>query len=85
MFRASASRLLSWLTEATDAVLAGEVADAPPAIEYFRAHPHHDRLLAPARVRRGGAVPARPAHCLTPLRAATRPASQLRDVAPTDK
>jgi hypothetical protein len=59
MFHSSGKRLRAWLSLVDD-VLADPPADAP--------HPHR-RPLRLERERRPGSVPARTAHCISPVRA----------------
>jgi hypothetical protein len=70
MFQSSAKRLRAWLSLVDD-VLGDPPVQAP--------HPHR-RPLRLERQRRPGSVPARPAHCISPVRAAPEPArrEQLR-------
>jgi hypothetical protein len=63
MFQSSLSRLRAWLTLAEDFL--GDSQPAPA----FDPHPHR-RPLRFERARRPGSVPARPAHCVSPVRAA---------------
>lgn len=68
MFRVSADRFQSWLTR-IDEALDDVLGDPPvPADD----HPHR---IAPRLTyeRRGGSVSPRPAHCLSPVRAARGP------------
>jgi hypothetical protein len=62
MFQSSAKRLRAWLS-----VLDDVLGDPPPEVAL---HPHR-RPLRWQHERRGGSVPARPAHCLSPIRAGT--------------
>ena len=64
MFRESADRLRAWLTEAGDLLL-GEPERSD--LDYHADHPHR-RELRWERSRRPGSVPARPAHCISPIR-----------------
>jgi hypothetical protein len=66
MFQASANRLRTWLRWAED-VLADPLEDARATENHFRSHPHR-RPLQWDRLRRPGVVPARPAHCISPIR-----------------
>jgi hypothetical protein len=69
MFQASANRLRSLMSRAEDVLGAPEDdALAPP--ENFISHPHR-RSLRWERARRPGTVAARPAHCISPVRAGT--------------
>ena len=70
MFRSTARSLRSWWTDFSDDLLG---ADLPPAVydeelEYHLSHPHRQPLRSTRR-RRDGAVSARPAFCLSPVRA----------------
>jgi hypothetical protein len=60
MFQASKTRLRTWL-ERFDDILGDPPEAAPP-------HPHRTPLRW-ERDRRAGVVPARPAHCVCPVRA----------------
>jgi hypothetical protein len=60
MFQSSSGRLRAWLSRFED-ILGDPPAPAPP-------HPHR-RPLRWEHARRAGAVPARPAHCISPVRA----------------
>jgi hypothetical protein len=63
MFQSASNRLRAWLKlvdGALDDVLGDPPADAQP-------HPHRHPLRLQHR-RRPGSVPARPAHCLSPVR-----------------
>jgi hypothetical protein len=59
MFQSSKSRVRAWL-ERFDDVLGDPPEAAPP-------HPHRVPLRWD-RARRPGSVPARPAHCISPVR-----------------
>jgi len=64
MFRASTDRLRSWLThidQALDDVLGDPTSDV-------HGHPHRVPLRWKPD-RRGGSIPPRPAHCVSPVRA----------------
>jgi hypothetical protein len=61
MFQSSGKRLRAWLSLVDD-VLGDPPVDVP--------HPHR-RPLRLERERRPGSVPARPAHCVSPLRTAS--------------
>ena len=67
MFRASTSRLRTWWSAATEDILGGDLHEPETALDYFRSHPHR-RPLGPGPTRRAGAAPARPAHCISPVR-----------------
>jgi hypothetical protein len=67
MFQSSAKRLRAWLSRFDD-VLADPPADAQSPDERLLSHPHR-RPLTWERSRRPGAVPARPAYCISPVRA----------------
>jgi hypothetical protein len=71
MFQASKSRLRAWL-ERFDDILGDPPEAAPP-------HPHRVPLRW-ERDRRAGTVPARPAHCISPVR--TERQCGERDLAP---
>jgi hypothetical protein len=62
MFQSSTDRLRAWLKRAED-ILGDEPVEAQP-------HPHR-RPLRWERTRRVGSVPARPAHCVSPVRGTT--------------
>jgi hypothetical protein len=67
MFQSSAHRLRAWLNRFDD-ILADHPDDAhEPQGDPF-SHPHR-RPLRWERARRPGAVAARPAHCISPVRA----------------
>jgi hypothetical protein len=73
MFRSTARNLRSWRTDFSDDILGADLPStlddtAPDPLEYHLNHSHR-RPLGTARPRREGAVPARPAHCLSPVRA----------------
>jgi hypothetical protein len=59
MFHSSMTRLRTWL-ERFDDILGDPPEAAPP-------HPHRSQLRW-ERDRRPGSVPARPAHCICPIR-----------------
>jgi len=65
MFQSSTKRLRAWLS-----VLDDVLGDPPPDTT---PHPHR-RQLRSRHERREGSVPARPAHCLSPVRAGSDPA-----------
>jgi hypothetical protein len=67
MFQSSAARLRSWWSAVTEDILGGDLEADEADVDYFRSHPHR-RPLSGQRVRRDGAIPPRPAHCLTPIR-----------------
>jgi hypothetical protein len=74
MFRSTARNLRSWWIDFSDDILG---ADLPPApyedeLEYHLNHPHR-QPLASRRPRRQGTVPARPSHCLSPVRSPEQP------------
>ena len=69
MFHSSAGRLRAWLSRFEDILGDSPTPEAP--------HPHR-RPLRWERSRRAGAVPARPAHCISPVRATVE---IVRDVA----
>jgi hypothetical protein len=81
MFHASAERLRSWMARIDEAL--DDVLGDPPVVEHAGGssivehagdppiaggdHPHRTPLDW-KRDRRGGSVPPRPAHCLSPVR-----------------
>ena len=70
MFRSSAYRVRAWLAGAGD-ILGTDLEDEI-AVEGDDAATHpHRRELRWERSRRSGTVPARPAHCISPVRAAS--------------
>lgn len=71
MFRSSVKRLRAWLEIADD--LLGDWASRAPA-QKPQLHSHHPHRLPLQweRERRPGSVPAAPAYCLCPVRAAPR-------------
>jgi hypothetical protein len=74
MFSSSANRLRAWLALADDFLgdppfFGDPPEDAQPELEPWETHPHR-RPLRWQRERRGGGVPAAPAHCLCPIRRA---------------
>ncbi len=72
MFRPSFIRMRAWLELAED-VLGDPPAAAQTDTKQLHNHVHpHRRPLRWERVRRPGTVPAAPAHCLSPVRRATR-------------
>jgi hypothetical protein len=79
MFRSTAQSLRAWWIDFSDDILGADLPpssyeEEPDAVEHHLTHPHR-RPLATNHVRRDGAVAARPAHCLSPVRpAGTRPA-----------
>jgi hypothetical protein len=77
MFQSSKKRLRAWL-DVVDDMLVGDPPDdvhAEPPL--WASHPHR-RPLRWERIRRGGSVPAPPAHCLCPVRPAR---SEVREAA----
>jgi hypothetical protein len=78
MFQSSAHRLRAWLTRADD-VLGDPADDAHDRQDDPLVHPHR-RPLSWERTRRAGAVAARPAHCISPVRATAD--ADRRDRAP---
>jgi hypothetical protein len=68
MFQSSKSRLRAWMTRFDD-ILADHPDEARPHETDFHAHPHRQSLRWD-RPRRPGSVAARPAHCISPVRAA---------------
>jgi hypothetical protein len=77
MFRSTLTRLRAVLELADD--LLGDPYDEPqpPAQLHTAVHPHR-RPLRWERPRRPGSVPAKPAHCLSPVRHG-QPWSDTRD------
>jgi hypothetical protein len=67
MFQASANRLRTFMRWAVD-VLGDPEDDALAPHHNFISHPHR-RPLRWERDRRPGTVAARPAHCISPVRA----------------
>jgi hypothetical protein len=68
MFHSPANRLRAWLNGAGD--ILGDPDEAlDQSHEDFLTHPHR-RELRWERARRPGAVPARPSHCISPVRSA---------------
>jgi len=70
MFYSSANRLRAWWELVEDLLedfLGDPPADAQSDLEPWETHPHR-RPLRWQRERRGGSVPAAPAHCLCPIR-----------------
>jgi hypothetical protein len=67
MFQASADRLRTWLRWTED-ILGDPPDDARGDPHNFLSHPHRHPLRW-GRARRAGAVAARPAHCISPVRA----------------
>jgi hypothetical protein len=67
MFQSSAQRLRTWMSRFED-VLADPSEDAHDHPDDLLTHPHR-RPLRWERTRRAGAVPARPGHCISPVRA----------------
>jgi hypothetical protein len=66
MFHSSANRLRAgWAL--TEDFLGDPPADAQRHLEPWETHPHR-RPLRWQRERRGGSVPAAPAHCICPIR-----------------
>jgi hypothetical protein len=74
MFQSSTTRLRAWLKRVDD-VLEDVLGDPPAAAQ---PHPHR-RPLRWERTRRAGSVSARPAHCLSPIRASGTGSSARRD------
>jgi hypothetical protein len=68
MFQSSKERFRAWLTRFDD-ILADHPAEAPTDDERLVHHPHR-RPLRWERQRRPGSVAARPAYCISPVRAA---------------
>jgi hypothetical protein len=66
MFQSSSSRLRAWLKLVHDAL--DDVLGDPPVEP--QPHPHRRPLRLEHR-RRPGSVPARPAYCLSPVRASS--------------
>jgi hypothetical protein len=69
MFQSSKKRLRAWMALAEEALGAAPPADARLEPRAWAMHPHRRRLRW-QRERRGGSVPAAPAHCLCPVRPA---------------
>ena len=67
MFQSSAYRLRAWLSRFED-VLADHPDEAHDSTDDPLSHPHR-RPLRWERTRRAGSVAARPAHCISPVRA----------------
>jgi len=67
MFQSSAHRLRAWLSLADD-ILGDPPEDAHDGQDDPLSHPQR-RPLRWARTRRSGAVAARSAHCISPVRA----------------
>jgi hypothetical protein len=67
MFQSSANRLRTWLSRVDD-LLADHPDEAQAPSHSTDTHPHR-RELRWQRDRRAGSVPARPAHCISPVRA----------------
>jgi hypothetical protein len=67
MFQSSTHRLRAWLSRFDD-VLGDHPDDAHEPQDDPFSHPHR-RPLRWERTRRAGAVAARPAHCISPVRA----------------
>jgi hypothetical protein len=76
MFQSSAHRLRAWLTRFDD-VLADHPDDAHEPQDDPLSHPHR-RPLRWERARRSGAVAARAAHCICPVRATTEADERVR-------
>ena len=68
MFQSSKERFRAWLTRFDD-ILADHPAEVPDHDERLAHHPHR-RPLRWERQRRPGSVAARPAYCISPVRAA---------------
>jgi hypothetical protein len=68
MFQSSTNRLRAWVSRLDD-ILADHPDETRPWESDFRNHPHR-RELRWDRPRRPGTVDARPAHCISPVRAA---------------
>jgi hypothetical protein len=69
MFQSSTKRLRAWMALADEVLGAAPPADAHLESRPWATHPHR-RPLRWQRERRGGTVPATPAHCLCPVRRA---------------
>ena len=76
MFHVSADRFRSWMAR-IDEVLDDVLGD-PPVLDSV--HPHRVPLRWTYE-RRGGAVPSRPAHCLSPVHQGSR----MRQLDPTPR
>ncbi len=68
MFQSSKSRLRAWVSRFDD-ILADHPEEARPHEHDLLTHPHR-KPLQWDRARRPGSVVARPAHCISPVRAA---------------
>lgn len=77
MFQSSAHRLRAWLSLAED-ILGDPPEDAPEHEDDPLSHPHR-RPLRLDRTRRAGAVAARPAHCISPVRTTSAADADDRD------
>ncbi len=77
MFQSSKERFRAWLSRFDD-ILGDHPAEARSDDERLAAHLHHPhrRPLRWRRDRRPGSVPARPAYCISPVRAAAVDAPQ---------
>jgi hypothetical protein len=69
MFQSSKKRLRAWMALAEDVLGDAPPADARLDSRPWATHPHR-RPLRWQHERRGGTVPAAPAHCLCPVRPA---------------
>ena len=69
MFQSSSKRLRAWLALADELLAGAPQTDAELEPSAWAMHPHR-RPLRSERERRGGSVPAAPAHCLCPVRPA---------------
>jgi hypothetical protein len=67
MFQSSMSRFRSWWSAATEDLLGADLSESERPVDLHRNHPHR-RPLGRSGRRRPGMVPARPAHCLSPVR-----------------
>ena len=69
MFQSSKKRLRAWLDVVDDMLVGDPPADAALDVPIWATHPHR-RPLRWQRARRGGSIPAAPAHCLCPVQPA---------------
>jgi hypothetical protein len=70
MFLQRVSQLRAWWEAATADILGADLPPTEPEegpVAHFRAHPHR-LTLHTSSPRRPGAVPARPAQCISPVR-----------------
>jgi hypothetical protein len=81
MFRHSLQRLRAWLEAPEDVLGASPAPVQPASVELYLTHPHR-RPLRWDRERRPGMVPAKPAHCLSPVRSSGTGRERHRRVQP---